>query len=215
MLGDLSAAYESNGNAGAISDGYLDLGGVSYGAYQFSSAAGTIDDYIHWLQNHSCTVYQEWGDRLGNLNPGQDDFNALWRHLAASYEQDFAMSQFQFVKAHFFEPACQVLENIGFHLPKHSQVMADVVWSRAVHYGCGLIEELWTRACQNLGYPNLTYVDWWTFDWDMIDHIYRVCDSREWNHGPWRIPLHNRFISEKKEALWLFEKEIPSLQKKL
>lgn len=46
MIGDLSKRYESNGDAGCISNGYGDAGGKSYGMYQLSSNMGVVDDYI-------------------------------------------------------------------------------------------------------------------------------------------------------------------------
>ena len=46
MIGDLSKRYESNGNAGCISNGYGDAGGKSYGMYQLSSNMGVVDDYV-------------------------------------------------------------------------------------------------------------------------------------------------------------------------
>lgn len=45
-LGDLSASYESNGNSGCVSSGAGDLGGISYGAYQLASNAGSVDAFI-------------------------------------------------------------------------------------------------------------------------------------------------------------------------
>ena len=52
MLGDLSSRYESSGDPGTVSSGYGDPGGKSYGLYQFSSNAGTLDEYIQWLQDN-------------------------------------------------------------------------------------------------------------------------------------------------------------------
>ena len=46
-LGQTSASYESGvAGAGAISTGKGDHGGVSYGSYQFSSATGTLQEYL-------------------------------------------------------------------------------------------------------------------------------------------------------------------------
>ena len=53
MLGDLSAQYESNGNPGCISDGYGDPGGKSYGTYQFSSNAGSLNQFVNYIQRCS------------------------------------------------------------------------------------------------------------------------------------------------------------------
>jgi hypothetical protein len=46
-LGQTSAGSESGAaGAGAISSDKGDHGGVSYGSYQFSSAAGTLQEYL-------------------------------------------------------------------------------------------------------------------------------------------------------------------------
>jgi len=51
MLGELSSKYESNGNIGCISDGYGDPGGKSYGEYQLSSNAGSLQAFVSWCQS--------------------------------------------------------------------------------------------------------------------------------------------------------------------
>ena len=48
MIGELSKEYESNGDIGAISSGYNDAGGKSYGMYQLASAVGSVDAFIQW-----------------------------------------------------------------------------------------------------------------------------------------------------------------------
>jgi hypothetical protein len=46
-LGQTSAQYESGaGGVGTISTGKDDKGGVSHGAYQLSSASGTLQEYL-------------------------------------------------------------------------------------------------------------------------------------------------------------------------
>ena len=47
-LGDLSAAYESNGNPRYVSSGVGDLGSISYGAYQLASNASSVDAFLEW-----------------------------------------------------------------------------------------------------------------------------------------------------------------------
>ena len=52
MLGELSSQYESNGDPGCISDGYGDPGGKSYGTYQFSCNAGSLGQFVSWLNSN-------------------------------------------------------------------------------------------------------------------------------------------------------------------
>lgn len=58
MLGDLSKQYESSGDPANVSSGYGDLGGRSYGMYQFASNMGIVDAFVDWAK--------EQPDPLGN-----------------------------------------------------------------------------------------------------------------------------------------------------
>ena len=44
--------YEAGGDPASVSSGSGDLGGRSYGSYQFSSSAGIVDDFVEWLCNY-------------------------------------------------------------------------------------------------------------------------------------------------------------------
>ena len=80
MLGDLSARYESSGDPGTVSSGYGDPGGKSYGLYQFSSNAGTLDEYIQWLQDNGCW----FGVELAKHELTSEEFDAAWKWLELS-----------------------------------------------------------------------------------------------------------------------------------
>lgn len=199
MLGELSAEYESNGNPGTISDGYGDPGGKSYGTYQLSSNAGSLGEYVDWLQRKNYW----FGAELAKHRLTSDEFDAAWKWLANSDNaKDFAQSQHDYISYAYYEPAIASLARAGFHIENHNEVMKDVVWSRAVQYGAGLIEEMFTDAVQYLGYPNLSYVDAANFDKDMIESIYlNVCSSWEWNSTSLRESLNRRFRNECQDAL--------------
>ena len=208
MLGDLSAKYESNGDPGCISTGYNDPGGKSYGMYQFSSKAGTLAEYVSWLQHNGYWFGQE----LAKYEPASSDFDSAWTWIAnGENRDDFAASQHAFIKATFYDPAVQILREHGWDIDKHSYVMQDVVWSRAVQYGVGYIAEMWEDACHAMyninhgefvGYPNLTYIDDARFDYDLITAIYlKVCSSEEWNNSALRDSLNQRFESECNDAI--------------
>lgn len=80
MLGELSAQYESNGDPACISDGYGDPGGKSYGTYQFSSNAGSLGQFVSWLNDN----YPQYGEQLNAYPLCSDSFDEAWRNIAAS-----------------------------------------------------------------------------------------------------------------------------------
>jgi len=198
MLGDLSGKYESNGDPGCISDGYGDPGGKSYGEYQLSSNAGSLQAFINWLSN---------GDHpslscLGQHELCSDDFDSTWKMLADNYYDEFKQAQHDYIKQAYYDPAIAALANFAWHIENHAEVMQDVVWSRSVQYGPGNIIDMWTQAVTTLGYPNLSYVDSADYDERMINAIYlTVCSSTEWNNSGLRDSLNSRFASEAADAI--------------
>lgn len=199
MLGELSARCESNGDPGCISEGYGDPGGKSYGTYQLSSNAGSLQAYVAWLQNNGYW----FGAELAKYELTSAAFDAAWKWLAESGNRnDFAQSQHDYIKDSYYDPAVAILASLNWHVEKHNEVMKDVIWSRAVQYGPGEISSMFTEACRSLGYPNLSYVDTAYFDAAMIRAVYlNICCSWEWNHSSLRDNLNQRFRDECSEAL--------------
>jgi hypothetical protein len=197
-LGELSAKYESNGDPGTVSTGYGDAGGVSYGTYQLSSAAGSAASFVRWLRNQNNPA----GNILGQHEPGSREFSAAWKYCAANITE-FGDLQHDYIKYAYYDTAVEALRVEGFNVENHHPVMADVIWSRAVQYGSYIVE-MFETACLVLGYPNLSYVDAPSFDADMIRIIYLdVCRTPEWTNGSpaLRDGLYSRFESEYADAL--------------
>lgn len=200
MLGDLSAKYESNGNPGTVSTGYGDAGGVSYGTYQLATNTGSVNSFIKWLQVKGHT----YGTSLSKYTPGSAEFTALWKQIAAIDPGGFLQLQHDYIQYAYYEPAVRKLKGAFFNAEKHTEVMQDVIWSRAVQYGTGYIVEMFEEAAATLGYPNLSYVDAPNFDADMIKAIYlNVCKTPAWTNGSpsLRSGLYSRFENECKDAL--------------
>lgn len=202
MLGDLSKRYESNGDPGCISNGWGDAGGKSYGMYQLASNTGSVTSFIRW-----CRANGYWfGDYLAQYNVGSAGFDAAWTFLAESGNRDdFAKSQHEYIKYAYYDPAIRALKNAMYDVEgKHSEVMQDVVWSRAVQYGTGYIVEMFEEAVKAIGYPNLSYVDDKAYDEAMIKAIYLdVCSTPEWTNGSpsLRSGLYSRFRNECRDAI--------------
>jgi hypothetical protein len=201
VLGDLSKKYESNGDPGCISTGAGDAGGKSYGMYQMASKQGVVHEYIKWLRENGYW----FAEKLAGYPVGSIAFDDTWRYLAASGNRgDFEKSQHEFIKAQYFDRACVLLLRNMYHVERHSDVMKDVVWSRAVQYGAGQIVEMFEAAALSIGYPNLSYVDAESFDAQMIEAIYmNVCSTPEWTNGSpaLREGLYRRFRDECGDAL--------------
>ena len=209
MLGDLSKKYESNGNPGTISSGYGDAGGKSYGMYQFSSTMGVVDNYIKWLRDKGYW----FGEELAKYTVGSSYFDDAWRFLANSDNRgDFERSQHDYAKVIYYDRACSILADAGYHIEKHSKAMKDVVWSRAIQYGPYQINQMFDEACCGvLGYFNLSYVDDIAFDKSMIEAIYlEVCSTPGWTNGSpsLREGLYARFRNECADALNMFNEEL-------
>lgn len=208
MLGDLSAQYESNGDPGCISDGYGDPGGKSYGSYQLSSNAGSLQQYINWLGENGYWFY----NTLIEYPLTSDAFDTAWKTIANSANRDdFEKSQHDYIKSYYYDPAIEILSQNYFTIDSHADVMKDVVWSRAVQYGPGNILDMFNEACSKMynkntkdysGYPNMSYINDKQYDYDFIYAIYiLVCSSYEWNHSALKDSLNNRFKNECNDAI--------------
>ena len=210
MLGDLSKKYESSGDPGAISSGYGDAGGKSYGMYQFSSTMGVVDNYVKWLRDNGYW----FGDELAKYTVGSSYFDDAWKWLANSNNKlVFEKSQLDFTKSMYYDRACNLLADSGYHVNKHSKAMKDVVWSRAVQYGPYQIVEMFDDACTIVlgGKFNLSYVDDKSFDERMIKAVYLdVCSTPGWTNGSpsLREGLYARFRNECEGALNMLNEEL-------
>ncbi|MBO5359308.1 MAG: hypothetical protein J6B25_00555 [Clostridia bacterium] len=153
QLGSLSAKYESNGNPGTISEG-KDTGGVSYGAYQFSSTYGVPLDFAEWcissgegvfVGNRLITAYENDGNKYGN------NFNAEWRAIAQESSSNFLRLQHAYTKARFYDVMVAKLEkNVpGFDIDNYTIALKNVIWSRAVQNGVN--SDVITKAFESLG----------------------------------------------------------------
>lgn len=200
MLGKLSSRYESNGDPGSVSDGWGDAGGVSYGCYQLATNVGSVDSFMRWAHGNPLV------EGLSQYSPGSDEFSAEWKRVAEENPEEFEALQHGYISYAYYEPSIELLRQAGYNIENHSEIMKDVVWSRAVQYGTGYIVEMFEDAVKSIGYPSLSYVDAVNFDKAMITAIYMdVCSSEEWTSGSpaLRQGLYNRFANECQDALGL------------
>ena len=128
-LGGLSERYESGGRGpGTVSTGTNDPGGVSYGTYQLSTNAGTLQSF---LRNEGA----RWAGELRG-RPGSATFSADWRTIASREPQAFGDAQHAFIRRTHYAPAvATVRDRTGLDLDTRHDAVRDAVWSVSVQHG--------------------------------------------------------------------------------
>ena len=132
MLGSLSSRYETGGRGpGTVSSGIGDAGGVSYGSYQMTSRprGGTVARFV-------AEAAFPWRDRFAALSPGDPEFSAAWRALAAEAAEAFFEAQHAFIKRTHFDPLVEkIVAEDALDVRLRSPAVQDAVWSTAVQHG--------------------------------------------------------------------------------
>lgn len=217
----LARKYESNGNPACVSAGTGDLGGISYGTYQLSSNAGSLQSFLAFAREYEDKALANYGTVLSNLPINSEAFISLWKDLGTIDPEGFGKLQDEYAKAQYYDKACALLTDACYQADKHTEAMQAVIMSRAVQYGAGNMVELFTEAVNRLGHPNLSYVDDAYFDRQMIDAIYGFlideCEAaygccrptglyhspKDWVNGSKDVVygLENRFQHERQDAM--------------
>lgn len=126
QLGKTSERHESGGRGpGTISSGRGDHGGKSYGAYQLSSRAGTLREYLD---------QSPYGYRFEGLEPGTPAFDARWKQIAADEPKAFREDQHEFIGRSLYERQLARLEDRGVDLRDRGIAMQDALWSTSVQF---------------------------------------------------------------------------------
>lgn len=129
QLGDTSKKYESGrGGPGTINSLHAkneDNGGASYGLYQMSEKAGTIQQYQKY------TKYSV----LKGLKPGTNEFNRAWKEVARQDPGGFAEEQHAFIKKNYYDRLSSRLKRKGMDFSSRGRGIQDMIWSTSVQYG--------------------------------------------------------------------------------
>lgn len=217
----LARKYESNGDPACVANNAGDLGGISYGLYQFSSKVGVVDAFVKWLCNYPDKALANYGKVLAQYKVNSNNFIRKWKELGTIDAGNFGKLQDEYIKAQYYDVAAKKLSDKYFNLNKHTDALKAVVLSRAIQNGASGCTTLFEIAVKKMSYPNLSYVDDSYFDKDIINAVYDYliveCDLSAPDHdGVWRSPdnfchgskniilaLRSRFIRERADALAL------------
>ncbi|WP_253907243.1 hypothetical protein [Herbaspirillum rubrisubalbicans] len=130
-IGTTSIQYETGGRGvTTISSGKGDNGGASYGAYQLSSATGTLDKYLNDAK------YGNYSQYFIGLKVGSSEFNSKWEDLAKN-DPYFASSQHDFIQDTHYSVLVNKLTTDNLDLSKRGIAVKDMLWSTSVQFGGG------------------------------------------------------------------------------
>lgn len=138
LLGYISEIYESNGDPGAISSGVGDAGGVSYGAFQFSTKTGSLADFVLWLKEQNINFYNQLNNAF--IQDGGTygiNFNAVWKSLGQNNYNEFYNLQHYHIKIKFYDVMIKKLKDTGIDYTSrlNSFAVRNMLWSIAVQHG--------------------------------------------------------------------------------
>jgi hypothetical protein len=135
-VGSLAAKFES-GDDGIAAIGYDRTGGTSYGKYQISSRAGTLSNFLEYLQEKA----PDLGRRLAAAGPGNTGGRSgrmpdEWRRIAQEDPTRFENLQSDFIRTSHFEPAMEgIAEATGVSFDSLPRALQEVLFSTAVQHG--------------------------------------------------------------------------------
>ncbi|GAA0736169.1 LysM domain-containing protein [Sphingomonas trueperi] len=210
-LGSVSERYESGGRGpGTVSSGNGDPGGVSYGVYQLSSRAGTLQSFLR----HEGA---RWSAALGP-NIGSASFNQQWKAIAARDPQGFRAAQHAFIERTHYDPAVgKVRDATGLDLRTRHEAVQQATWSSAVQHARApqLLEAAIQRTDREVGRASPDY------DRALVSNIYAerttylqgLAASGSYTPAEaaqLRSITQERYPNERREALALFDRPAPA-----
>jgi hypothetical protein len=146
-IGNLSAYFES-GEKGADAIGYDYKGGTSYGTFQISSRAGTMQNFVDYLSERA----PSWAQKLkaaGPANTGGRNgrMPEVWKKIAAEDPTGFSKMQYDFIeKTHYLPAVQEISERTGVNIAEYPKAVQEVLWSTAVQHGPNGAAKIFTKA---------------------------------------------------------------------
>ncbi len=206
-LGSLAARFES-GSDGVAAIGYDRHGGTSYGKFQLSSRAGTMDSFISFLRKES----PDLAKRLASAGPANTGGRSggmpkAWKEIAAENPARFEELQTRFVHNNHFQPAVlEIGKRTGLDFNSMSPGMREVLWSTAVQHGVNGAAKLFTRAVRQLSEEGVDASSGDAFEKSLITKVYAL-RSGQFGSSELRVQnaVQNRLVEERDLALAMVE----------
>jgi hypothetical protein len=173
VTGLLSALFESGADGGAAI-GWDRVGGTSYGKFQLSSKAGSMDAFMRFLSKR----VPEWAEALKAAGPADTGSRSgampdAWRKLAGEHGVSFDGVQDEFIRtAHYMPAVRRIMEATGLDVEGLSLGLRESLLSTSVQHGSTGAARLFTRVIQSLG-----VTPGQNADKDILQEAYRIRKS--------------------------------------
>jgi len=135
-LGSVAALFES-GDKGAAAIGYDRTGGTSYGKFQISSRAGTMNRFLSYLSEQEPALAERLR-KSGPANTGstRGRMPDEWARIAAENPERFERLQTEFIKKDHYQPAREkIREQTGVDIETAKPALREALFSTAVQHG--------------------------------------------------------------------------------
>ena len=227
-IGWLAGLGESNNDPCAIADAHGDLGGKSYGAFQFNSRDGIVDDFVSWAKGYQGPL-SNYGRVLSESTIGSRSFDNKWQELGTIDKDGFYKLQNDFAVLRYYEPTLEILiKKLGLDLNTRSYAIRQVAMSRSVQYSTYWMPELFTEGFKfaKYNYPGVqaesvnSIADYYLISgiYDFLSYDIHMATEgadglwhspKDWANGSREIMdgLQNRFIREKLTAFDILNTE--------
>jgi len=154
-LGSVAAMFES-GEKGVAAIGFDRTGGTSYGKFQISSRAGTMNRFLTFLSERDPAMAQRLR-KAGPANTGSTHgaMPAEWAKIAAESPERFEKLQTEFIKKDHYQPAREkILEQTGVDIETTRPALREALFSTAVQHGASGAARIFNQAIDKfLGKP--------------------------------------------------------------
>lgn len=143
-LGKTSERYESEGKGPGTINNYSnsgDLGGASYGTYQFASYLPAVMPNGKHRPNNKKSPLKDYlnkskfKDKFLNLEPATSSFDSMWTSLASSNKNEFNQDQHDFIEETYYKVMLANLKRKNLDLSSFGPGVQDLIWSTAVQLG--------------------------------------------------------------------------------
>ena len=206
-LTELSAKYESSGSPGAIAKNPQDIGGWSYGIYQFASGPGVVQEFVEWLRGLEGPA-RDIGEDLANAGDPRwsERFVETWKQYAETRGEAFTALQEEYAINIYYGTGAQRLADSGFDISGRSAVLKAVLFSNSIQHGTYWGAEVFKEAAklsgQDLNKMSDSDIIWWVYQVKLTD--------LSWSSGcpdvdrPGLLPkwAEWRWNAEREDALW-------------
>ncbi len=146
-LGSIAAMFES-GEKGIAAIGFDRTGGTSYGKFQISSRAGTMNRFLNFLAERDPAVAERLR-KAGPANTGstQGRMPAEWAKIATEMPERFEKLQTEFIKKDHYQPAREkILEQTGVDIETAKPALREALFSTAVQHGASGAARIFNQA---------------------------------------------------------------------